>query len=114
MRLTALVLAAGLSWPTCSFSQDLPGAFYTGNEIYERCGAPPDTPQMALCSGYVAGVADAMNSAHMVCIPPNANMSVGQVTDLVAKYLRENPMLRVLPGLFPVAVALGTAFPCKK
>jgi hypothetical protein len=37
MRLSALVVAAGLLWPVSVFSQPTGPAFLNGNDLYEKC-----------------------------------------------------------------------------
>jgi Ssp1 endopeptidase immunity protein Rap1a len=109
MRLRALVVAAGLLWPACTFSQAQAG-FQTGNDLYEKCISPPKTIESAYCIGYVSGVADTLTNG--TCIPQTA--TVGQASDIVVKYLREHPEYRHVPASILAAWALLDAFPCKE
>lgn len=46
------------------------------------------------------------------CLPPKATL--GQATDVVCKYVRENPKDRTKPAAVMVSLALNEAFPCPK
>jgi Rap1a immunity proteins len=87
--------------------RDSSGNFYDGNQLHTLCIA-----QNSFCSGYVAGIADVLQNqnANNLCIPKNA--TVGQITDVVKKYLTDHPEMRHFSGFSIVFVALETAFPC--
>ena len=108
MRLSTLILAAYLFWPACAFSQ--PFHFMSGNEVYEDCTGPKGPPKMGICIGYVVGISDALNMDGSVCTP--ANVTVGQVVDVIVNYLQANPKYRHISASLLAGAALREAFPC--
>jgi len=112
MRLTALAVAAGLLWPACAFS----AGFVTSNDLYERCNAQSGTVEHGFCLGYLAGIADQVNSNDMtICIPLPDGVTLGQVTDIVVKALREHRSQQRHGSASALAEwALREAFPCKE
>lgn len=110
MRLTALVVAADLSWPAPVFSQIGP-SFVSGNDLYEECNNPTDSPKHIHCTGYVTGIADFLNMEGSVCLP--ANVTVQQIEDVIVSYLREKPRYRQLSASALAGIALRKAFRCK-
>jgi hypothetical protein len=109
MALRALVVAAALLWPAAVCSQ---GAFYTGNKLFERCGASRDTADYTGCLGYVAGVVDALHMMENSGVCPPQGSTVGQTVDVVMKYLRDHPEARHHAAAGEVFLALRQAFPC--
>lgn len=94
------------------FSLTAHADFYDGNRLYEL-GKTLDTDhenysQTIFFTGYVSGVIDACNGMFLL-IPPN--VTVGQLSSIVEKYLRENPERRNLAGAVVVYHAIATAFP---
>jgi len=63
MGLMAVVLATGLLWVTSVFAQDFI-AFETGDELFDACNVRADDQRHFndLCSGYIAGASDVLNS----------------------------------------------------
>jgi len=61
------------------------------------------------CVGYIIGVVDASN---LVC--PENTVNVGQLSDIVIKYLKENPATRHYNATGLVQISLAPLFPCKK
>jgi hypothetical protein len=87
-----------------------------GNELYESCEASDF--RWVICMGYVAGVADTLETdraaggdAPKVCIPTQGTR--GQVIDVVKLYLERNPQERHLAAAVLVTKALVAAFPCR-
>lgn len=75
--------------------------YYDGNELLNAC--EPGSSETGrgitegLCMGYIAGVVDDFAALRLVqkktsCIP--RNVTVGQLKDVVVKYLKENPEKR--------------------
>jgi hypothetical protein len=98
-------------------SPALADAYISGSDLYEKCRGQ-DAPDRALCFGYIAGIADAMDLAApgrlgewRACVPKE--VTVGQLTDMATKWLAAHPALgtRGVAGL--VARAFQEAFPCK-
>jgi hypothetical protein len=84
--------------------------FYDGNQLHTLCGA--NGAQSSFCSGYITGVADILQNqnANNICLPNNA--TVGQITDVVKKYLVDHPETRQYTAYSEVFLALQTGFPC--
>ena len=62
-------------------------------------------------SGYITGVAD--TTAGIIWCPLS-NVTIGQITKIVSKYLTNNPEKLHLSADYLVEEALKSAFPCKK
>src|SRR5215472_15309847 len=71
MRLTVLIVAAGLLWPSLSFSQDTYRAFADGNALYSACSSP----NKDYCAGYVAAMSDALQREKYVCMPVEVKLA---------------------------------------
>lgn len=90
--------------------------FFSGNTLYDYCKADPhDRVAYGTCVGYIAGVADAMETGPLytwkACVPRSAAM--GQPYDVVLRSLRAHPEWRHFTAPSLVAHALSEAFPCK-
>ena len=59
------------------------------------------------CLGYVVGAIDGMNG---LCVP--SGVTKGQLADVVAFHLRDNPAERHLPAALLVRKAINEKFPC--
>lgn len=81
-------------------------AFFDGNEMIELGEENPVALGM-----YVAGAADFAMGMHMVCVPNRAQ--VGQLRDVVIKYLDEHPEHRHYSADSIVVTALREGFPCE-
>lgn len=89
-----------------------------GNELYQHCGSPAsenNSGDALFCYGYIRGAFDSLiySPLHNAYCPP-PNMTVQQGTDIVSKFLADNPKYRSLDGPLLVVAALKMAFPCKK
>jgi hypothetical protein len=86
--------------------------FYDGNQLYRLCTSS-NNGDANFCSGYVAASADFLQNqnANYVCLPPN--VVVGQLMDVVKKYLTDHPETRQYIAISEIEVALEKAFPCK-
>jgi hypothetical protein len=80
------------------------GAFLSGNVLYEKCSR-----DATFCQGYVAGIADALETAHQVCTPENVTLA--QVVGVVKAYLWAHPEARHYTASSETAMALVNAFP---
>ena len=109
-RLAAILFVLCLAAPV-SGQEKIPG-WYSGNELWQFCS--PDSNTDA-CTAYIAGVSDTLGYAHpnhrsQVCVPEN--VTVGQLTAVVAKYLRDNPALRHNAAFELTFFAFKEAWPC--
>lgn len=100
-------------------SSSLAGSFVNGNGLLEMCTVDREDAlyfqKVARCSGYVAGIADALANnpvnRYRACLPKQA--TVGQITDVVKLQLERHPELRHMAAAGLVAEALSIAFPCR-
>jgi hypothetical protein len=115
MRLSAMVLAAGILCPASGFAQGLFLGFVTGNRLLEIC-SPVQQPT---CYAYVEGVTDDAQSTfsalHMqqhalFCLPQGVTSR--QLVDIATNYLRDHPEQRHTVASANVVLALANAFPC--
>lgn len=89
--------------------------FYDGNKVLALCESQMSFDQ-GLCVGYSAGIADAWDNVRKVsgnesCL--RETVTIGQVRDVIMKYLKENPAQRD-EGANGIGIrALYAAF-CKK
>lgn len=80
-------------------------SFYSGNELYQHRGS-------LLFLGYVAAVHDSLKFEMEFCSPQG--VTVGQMRDIVEKYLRENPENRNQQAHLLVRSAFVAVWPCPK
>lgn len=74
-------------------------------------GAQTDYFSVGQDFGYVTGVVDSLDGIYFC---PPLNVTKGQLTDIVAKYINKNPEMRNKLGSDLVVNALSPVFPCKK
>jgi hypothetical protein len=95
--------------------------FKNGNQIYyELTSSNPDEyikdAEQNFAKGYITGVFDAYNG--LVFLVPyemtKGQVVLGQVLDIVKKYLEENPASRHEAAAILIGKALAEAFPIKK
>tara|TARA_B100000700_G_scaffold262198_1_gene298575 strand:+ start:225 stop:545 length:321 start_codon:yes stop_codon:yes gene_type:complete len=83
--------------------------FYkSGNMLFAECTSTNPTDNVA-CMAYISGVVD---SSPVIC--PPVTVVVGQLRDIVTKYLKENPATRHWNATSLVQISLVAVFPCKK
>ncbi|MGH1594107.1 Rap1a/Tai family immunity protein [Yersinia proxima] len=95
--------------------------FYTGNQLYEWGNALEryrdnrqrgnDNADANMYYGYLSGIYDATNG---VIFCPKAGTSIAQISDVVLKYLRDNPEIRNQYASDLVMDAFALSFPCSK
>jgi len=99
------------------------GAWMDGNQLYSDCvAAEHAATEYTRCAGYVMGIMDAAaaeenssNSSGQIagfrwCVPED--LRLGQMVDVVAKFLHDHPERRYYAAAGLVAHALATAWPC--
>lgn len=98
------LVAAALMVPAMASAE-----FISGNELYRdlRSDAAVDR---VYALGYIAGVADAGQSASH-CIP--TTVSLGQIQDMAINYLRKNAEIRNLSADVLLGMMLLERWPCK-
>ena len=118
MRLTALVVAAGLLWPIPVLSETTTHdtvAFVLGKDLFGFCSDRSANSQ-SFCNGYLAGVADAlsvvntMGAANVGCMQQNTTND--RVKETVMQYLTAHPEKRDLAAAGEGLMALQATFPC--
>lgn len=112
LNLFGLVLACEARPP------DSPESAYSGNQLLRDCTAGEHTHSHIYCLGYVTGLvegasveAEFRNCKPLFDIPPEAEM--GQLVDVVVKYLKEHPEQRDVRARVIALTALKAAFPPK-
>lgn len=110
-----LVVAVAVSvLATIVTSQPAAAAFNTGNEVLQKCDEGADTQDIAYCLGYIAGAVDQIalwtNYGGKNCIPSNATL--GQMRDVIVKYLKDHPQDRHRSAPLLSYMALGEAYSC--
>jgi hypothetical protein len=101
VALLCLLIAPQMTW----------AEFYRASKIkdgLEKWEAP-GTPGGSFEAGYVIGVFDVISGVN-VCAPNG--VTVGQVTAVVLKYMRENPQSLHLFGDAVIRTALINTWPC--
>lgn len=103
--------------------------FYTGNDLYRMLNGTGAERSVAL--GYVAAMSDSQDHSQLLtvismtvnktwkdkfpyqffCVP--ANVTSGQLADIVKKYLAENPASRHADAAALVSAALIAVWPCQ-
>ena len=117
MRLTALVLAAGLLWPIPVLSETSTHdtvALVLGNDLFGFCSDSSANAQ-SFCNGYLAGVADALSVVDTMGVKTaclQLNIANEQVKNIVMQYLTAHPEKRDLAAAGQDLMALQAAFPC--
>jgi len=87
-----------------------------GNGLLEACTSKQPL-QGAMCIGYIRGVIDgenmmgtALNKRPLVCLADG--VTLGQVEEVVVKYLKDNPAERNKSSAGLIGIAAATAWPC--
>ncbi|AHF83712.1 hypothetical protein RLEG3_18635 [Rhizobium leguminosarum bv. trifolii WSM1689] len=94
--------------------------FLTGNDLYQGCDTNNLIADKARTMNYVLAVYDyddflrsaLLTSDKMKAICLGENATAGQLTDVVCKYLRENPETRDRNAGFLVRLALAKTWSC--
>jgi hypothetical protein len=98
-----LPLIALVAWTTAH------AEFLTGNDLLTKMRRNETSQLEAIM--YIAGVADALRG--VVSCPP-AEVTLGQVYDMVQRNLERNPETRHRPGDWFVATVMRATWPCKQ
>lgn len=92
--------------------------YLTGKDLYADCSKPQGSFSQGFCSGYISGVVDAIEyyqvgkgAEKSVCLPKEA--SIGQVKEIVVRYLTQHPDQRNNTASSLVWDAVRNAYPCK-
>ena len=113
-RFAMLGLAAALLVPVAAPAGA--GSNLTGNDLLDRSASASANPiQWGVCLGYVwpTAMRGPGRPIHGVRACPAADVTSGQMMDVVRQWLERNPARRNLAGSILVAAALQQAFPCK-
>ena len=96
------------------FASPVRANFENGNSLYTDCTKERGF-NTGYCMGYVGGVTDIMSDGTPLygwkaCFPKG--VSLGQIKDVVTRWLANNPQHRHYNAASLVAEALEEAFPC--
>jgi hypothetical protein len=114
-------LAGMTAFGIFSTHADADAGFYSGNDLYDVCtaerGSKAYVEKTYECVAYVAGAVDAFNTTREAnglksCIP--AGVTISQLKDVTANFLRDNPADRNRSASALVFAATRKAWPCSK
>lgn len=97
------LLAAGVAQADSSIN------YIDGNNLYGKLTG--ESIDLIFAYGYISGVSDTGQGVTH-CL--NANVTVGQLSDMVKQYLITNPEVRHYQADTLVVHVLKSSFPCKK
>jgi hypothetical protein len=100
-----LILIAALA---ASFSAQ--AGFYSGNKLLGKMKSS-EWMEQSLAVGYVAGVVDAYDTV-LFCTPDT--VTVGQMKDVVLKYMDANPAILHFTAHSIIRSVLESFYPCAK
>jgi hypothetical protein len=120
MRKTMMTAALATTlavMPTGAWSRD---AYVRGEDLNTYCqqflrnrlGQGRNQFFIGFCIGYALGSADQLSRAKTICIPED--ITAGEVGEVVAEFIDQNPVMRELPGVEITLSALVRAYPCLK
>jgi hypothetical protein len=113
VRLTFLYSAVALAVAflgAVAFGQDNQAAWITGPTLFNIC----EDSRNRDCVSYVTGIVEGMGlgtlggGRQVFCVPDGA--TPGQLADVVAKWMKDNPEQRHKWGALQVLMAVGMAF----
>lgn len=111
MRFAMWLAAATLAWPLSASAEK-----YDGNWLHDLCrdvGSGRSTYASGTCNGYILGTGhlwSRLQQSPRFCI--DGNVQVGQIQDIVIKFLNENPQRRHQGAADLILSAIVIAFPC--
>ncbi len=92
-------------------------SFYNGNTFYSKCFEQQNPLIKAQCNDYIRGALDGISNMQVInkdfCIfkwPRDG--TIDQFTDVVLKFLKENPDKRASSAAFLIILSLHQSFPC--
>lgn len=91
-------------------SQAVSASYMSGNELLSEMRSP-ETFNKLLAIGYIAGVSD--TSQHITHCAP-ANVTLGQLRDMVEMYLIANAAERNKPADILIVRMLAAQWPCQR
>lgn len=111
----AAAVMVGASCPRNSNASST-GEGITGNQFIKLCNESPRYDE-GECFAYILGtyhgftIAESLHDVEpLTCVP--STVTVDQLSEVVIKYLRNNPQNRHLPARGLVMIAIRNAFPC--
>jgi len=109
--MSALAIAADRQQPRQSIN-----ALVRGNALMRDCQSQLSAERRS-CLGYITGVIDTMDTPGIrdamrgVCPILRPGMEMGQVVDIVLRFLIENPQMRDFPAVVSIMAALTEPCP---
>jgi hypothetical protein len=86
-------------------------SFYSAQEIKDMCRKNEARFGDGLCMGFIMGVHDLASGSNEVCAPKG--VTIGQVMDVVKKYLNDHPEKGHYSADSVIWIALQEVWPCK-
>jgi hypothetical protein len=95
------------------------GIYLSGSDLFADCSVPKDNPvyfsRTERCTGFITGVVDATEGLRSLqskpyCVP--AEVTLGQLNDVVLRYMQANPANRSLAASALVIAAVSDAYGC--
>ena len=95
------------------------GIYLSGSDLFADCSVPKDNPvyfsRTERCTGFITGVVDATEGLRSLqskpyCVP--SEVTLGQLNDVVLRYLQANPANRSLAASASVIAAISDAYGC--
>jgi hypothetical protein len=109
------VALASVHSTTAAGTADFRGTI-TGNQLLDLCGGEVSqqtpNPSAGICVGYVQGVYESLTLSGKERFCPRANVTVGQVVDIVVASLKRYPEIRDYAAPVIVMESVKKAFPC--
>jgi hypothetical protein len=111
--LATIILAPGVAIAQLFDGKELYAELQTRNKITSGQASivATDVVLANYAAGYIKGVVDSLNGEEF-CVP--SGILVGQIIDLLFRYLDSHPEQRPLSAHLPVITALKEKFPCTK
>ena len=95
------------------------GIYLSGNDLFADCSVPKDNAvyfsRTERCTGFITGVVDATEGLRSLqskpyCVP--SEVTLGQLNEVVLRYLQANPANRSLAASASVIAAISDAYGC--
>jgi len=108
---TVFLFLLGFKVPAVGADESDPRFHYSGNDLYVICdGDAANTFQLGVCFGSLWTVWRFLEENKKVCMPPT--LSISQMTDVMYKFLKENPVERGISSTLHLQSALLQAWSC--
>lgn len=107
--MSAVKFIAALAVAIAALPAPAQAEWMDGNQLHDTCATPAPMDR-AMCLSYVIGVLDGMRYLPQPPVTPKG-ATAGQIRDVVAKYLTDNPAMRDQQARMIVKAAISDAWP---